>query len=1360
MKLTAKFITAFIFTAIIPLAVLGYLCYGFAKQMLKKQAIEDLALTAEAKKGHLYSFMEAVKGRVTDFSSDGFIRDSAKILQRPVMESQSQKKRSTQKALHVHLKRNKKPLDETIRLISVIDLKGTVIASTNESLIGQDVSESEYFSHGKEGIYISDVFTSHNPAAKEYPYQIAVAAPLTDKRKGKLLGVIVNFYDTTVLNKILSGESWLQKEVHTEASKMRETLDIYLVNKEKLLITPSRFNSEVMRQKVESFPVIESAAGREIKGVYKNYSGCEVIGVSCYIPSKDWTLLLEIGTVEAFRPVVRMRNRILILVIPVAMFTVFLAHILSKESRSAVLAEKLRLEALIRDMREGVLFADENGRVILVNSSAENFLGVAGRHRTGDPLIHYLYGVMERFAEIPKVFKEGKTEYYAGEAMHKDRYLEVTASPVLRGNSYLGTVFVVRDITERKQMMISLQSDRDFISAVLNTTGVLIVVFDSQGRIIRFNLTCERITGYLFQEVKDKCVWDVFLIPEELASVKSVFEGLGEGLLPVRHVNYWITKDGDRRLIEWSNTALMGKDGTVEYVIGTGIDITEREKMESQLRQLSRAVEQSPATVVITDIKGNIKYVNPKFFQLTGYTPEEIIGKNPRILKSGQTSSEEYKLLWDTITFGGEWHGVFCNKKKDGGFYWESATVSSIKDPEGTITNFIAIKEDITELKRITRELKESNERFRLLIQSSQDGILAYDKDFRYTLWNKAMERISGVPSEDILGKVVFEVFPFLDCIGEGESFRDAVKGKASVRLAMPYNVTQTNKCGYFDSAHFPLLDASGKIVGGMGIIRESTLRVQAERRLNAQHAVTRVLADSTTVHEASSKILRILCETLSWDFGAIWLIDQQSDVLRCVEAWYVPLLQLEGFNAITRRATFQMNVGLPGRVWASGEPAWIANIAHDSNFPRVSAAVRENLHAAFAFPIMSGDEIRGVVEFFSHEIQQPDDDLLHMAGSIGSQIGQFIMRKEAEERIHLQLQRVSGLHDVDVAITGGFDLQVSLSIFLDKVVSLLKVDAADVLLLNSSTKALEYAVGRGFRTNAIHHSRLRIGEGTAGRAVIERRLISIPDLEKSRDIFVRTKLSADEGFVSHYVLPLIAKGHVCGVLEIFHRSTLIPDKEWLEFLGVLSTQGAVAIDNATMFHELQRSNAELIMAYDCTLEGWSRALELRDEETEGHTQRVTEMTLRLALEMGVGREDLVHMRRGALLHDIGKMGIPDKILLKPYPLTDEEWTVMRRHPTYAFALLSPISYLKPALDIPYCHHEKWDGTGYPRGLKGEQIPLAARIFTVVDVWDAMRYDRPYRNGLPEEKVREHIGSLAGIHFDSNVVQIFLKMKW
>jgi len=240
--------------------------------------------------------------------------------------------------------------------------------------------------------------------------------------------------------------------------------------------------------------------------------------------------------------------------------------------------------------------------------------------------------------------------------------------------------------------------------------------------------------------------------------------------------------------------------------------------------------------------------------------------------------------------------------------------------------------------------------------------------------------------------------------------------------------------------------------------------------------------------------------------------------------------------------------------------------------------------------------------------------------------------------------------------------------------------------------------------------------------------------------------------------VPLITKGNVVGVLEVYHRAPYEANDEWRTFLETLAGQVAIAVDSAQLFESLQRANADLVLAYDATIEGWSRALDLRDKETEGHTLRVTEITLRLAHAMGIPEDEHVHIRRGALLHDIGKMGVPDAILLKPGPLTEDEWAIMRRHPQHAYDMLAPISYLRPALDIPYCHHEKWDGTGYPRGLKGEAIPLAARLFAVVDVWDALRSDRPYRPAWPEEKVREHTRAGVGTHFDPQVAETFLAM--
>ena len=364
--------------------------------------------------------------------------------------------------------------------------------------------------------------------------------------------------------------------------------------------------------------------------------------------------------------------------------------------------------------------------------------------------------------------------------------------------------------------------------------------------------------------------------------------------------------------------------------------------------------------------------------------------------------------------------------------------------------------------------------------------------------------------------------------------------------------------------------------------------------------------------------------------------------------------------------------------------------------------------------------------------------------------------RRKAENKAQSRLKQLATLHTIDLMITSNLDLRMTMTIFLEQLVPQLQVDAAAVLLLNPHIQTLEFGAGIGFKTSHVQESKLRLGMGPAGVAAIERRMIRINDVQNPEIDFVRKSLVAEEKFRSYCAIPLIAKGQVKGVLEIFHCEKSALDHEWSEFLQALAAQAAIAIDNATLFNELQSSNVELVIAYDSTIESWGKALNLRDRETEDHTQRVTEMTLRVLRTYGMSEKELVHVRRGALLHDIGKMGIPDSILLKNGPLTPEEEEIMHQHPLYAFDILMPIAYLRPALDIPYCHHEKWDGSGYPRGLKGEQIPLAARIFALADIWDALISERRYHEAWPREKVVEYIRSRSGTHFDPNLVELFL----
>jgi len=365
---------------------------------------------------------------------------------------------------------------------------------------------------------------------------------------------------------------------------------------------------------------------------------------------------------------------------------------------------------------------------------------------------------------------------------------------------------------------------------------------------------------------------------------------------------------------------------------------------------------------------------------------------------------------------------------------------------------------------------------------------------------------------------------------------------------------------------------------------------------------------------------------------------------------------------------------------------------------------------------------------------------------------------KQSEEKIKRQFNQLAALRSIDIAITSGLDLNSTLSLILDHVQAHLNIDAASILLLDSHTQHLGFAAGAGFTTSALQHTSLRVGEAHAGKAVLDRKVIHIADLNSRQTSFLRSPLISQENFIAYYAVPLIVKGQVVGVLEIFHRAELHSDNDWLNLMETLAGQAAIAIDNAMLFKNLQLSNSELTLAYDKTIEGWSRALDLRDRETEGHSRRVTEMTFKLASQMGIAQPELVHICRGAMLHDIGKVAIPDDILLKPGPLNDKEWTTMRRHPLIAVELLTSIEHLAPAMDIPRSHHEKWNGMGYPDHLAGENIPLAARLFAVVDVYDALTSDRPYRRAWSKADTMKYINDQSGTHFDPHVVPAFVEM--
>jgi len=354
--------------------------------------------------------------------------------------------------------------------------------------------------------------------------------------------------------------------------------------------------------------------------------------------------------------------------------------------------------------------------------------------------------------------------------------------------------------------------------------------------------------------------------------------------------------------------------------------------------------------------------------------------------------------------------------------------------------------------------------------------------------------------------------------------------------------------------------------------------------------------------------------------------------------------------------------------------------------------------------------------------------------------------------------RQVGALVGVGSAINSSLGLERVLEKVMDTLIALMNAERG-FLMLREPTGELKSRIARGIDNVNLDEDAFVISN-TVVRRVVESGESVLTTNAQEDPRFGEQSSVAVYHLLSILCAPLKIKDELIGVIYVDNRAhTGIFGSDDLEMISAFANQAAVAIDNARLFDDLQESNAELEIAYQATLEGWVRALDLRDKETEGHTRRVTTLTQRLAQSMGVGDDTLVHITRGALLHDIGKMGIPDSILLKPGELTTVERALIQEHPVYAYKMLNPIKFLDPALDIPYCHHEKWDGSGYPRGLKGDEIPLAARIFSIVDVWDALVFDRPYRKGIDPVNVKEMIREQSGSYFDPHVVDAFFALE-
>ncbi|MHB8883303.1 MAG: HD domain-containing phosphohydrolase [Thermodesulfovibrionales bacterium] len=638
-----------------------------------------------------------------------------------------------------------------------------------------------------------------------------------------------------------------------------------------------------------------------------------------------------------------------------------------------------------------------------------------------------------------------------------------------------------------------------------------------------------------------------------------------------------------------------------------------------------------------------------------------------------------------------------------------------MKDDHRTKTELAAeltaLRRRIAKLERMEarqKSLEETWKRYDFIVNTSKDYLSLIDRNYRYVAANDAYCRAQNRTREEIIDSTVSDIWgraafqkiikKQLDYCFAGEEVR--YKGRFRFAAAGPTDM---------DIIYYPYFNNRGIVTHAVVVSRDVTEQQKTEQELLSLKKAVETMQLGVTITDTRGRII--------YTNPAEAAMHSYS------------LKELKKKN---------VRVFAPDSLWRTRT---IESLQEIKSWRRESVNIRK-------------DGSRFPVQLMSDVVKNEEDTPI----GIVTTCEDITDRKSAEDQIRLHMQHLTTLREIDTVILSSLDLKVILNVLLNHLINQLNVDAAAIMLLNPHTLTLEYAEGRGFRSADIRKAQVRLGEGLAGRVALERRLIALPDFSNGGPDSLNSPHLEQEGLASYFGLPLIAKGQVKGTLELFTRSKIEPGTEWLEFLEALAAQAAIAIDNATMFHDLQRSNVELSLAYDTTLDGWSRALDLRDKETEGHSRRVTEITLVIAKAMGISEAEMVHMQRGALLHDIGKLGIPDRILHKPGPLTPEEWAIMKLHPAHAYDMLSPINFLRPAIDIPYCHHEKWDGSGYPRGLQEEKIPLPARIFAIADIWDALCSVRPYREAFDKGKALRHMRGLESSHLDPAVLKVFLEI--
>ncbi len=1014
-----------------------------------------------------------------------------------------------------------------------------------------------------------------------------------------------------------------------------------------------------------------------------------------------------------------------------------------EETLRALKTSEARYRAIVEDNPEMIVRFKPNGVITFVNQAYCSYRGVPAEQLIGErlsstPIKECSKSIEELLARISPDMPSDISEVTITKAGGESRWYRWKTQPIRNDEGqFIEYQSVGEDITvEKKSDQINRQSEQH-LRTLMESIKLIAIIMDTDGMITFCNSHFLETTGWQRDEAMGKNWFDHF-VPQNIAnSIKNeILENARAGLVSSRNENMILSRSGEQILVYWNNTLLRDEEGKITAIASIGEDITDKYYNEKTQEIIYNIAQSTITSANLDELYRSIHEILMDFmpaenFYIALSDPEtEVISfpyhvdqfdEGPAQRKWGNGLTEYVirtgkPLLADPDAFNAmmakgevelvgtpsvDWIGIPLMIENHAigmmGVQTYSEGIRFTKRHEQMLL-FVSTQVAIAiDRKRAEQALLKSKIRNELLIQASTDSILLQSLSGQILDCNTVSEKMFGYTREEFLTMNVSDLVAPDFLVNKPDLLQWQIEN-GGVNRDIP--------CLGKDGKVF-LVEASAKITDVEGnkqavvYFRDVTERKKAENAILESETKFKALTQTTAAGIFINRdhqfqyVNPMWCEITGYTEGELF----------STSLWN--LFHPDEVERVRQEYDLLYQGGLDSirlesaLITKTGEKKWLDISASFIDYQSEKAVIGTAIDITFR--------------------KNREHDLVVMA--------------KISEALRSDLTRE----------------QVRYTI-LTELMELLPIDGAVITTVENKGEVLNLVRSTGC-WSSLDGTKIKANEGLSGFIVYSGK--PYVNFCAARDpYFLYPEMV--ENLITLAGIPMATEGITIGAVIVGSNRVMSEDE--LRLLKTIGDMAASAIHRSDLYEQTFAQAKELKRAYDATLEGWAHALELRDKETQGHSLRIANMTLELAQRMEIDEALLDNIRRGALLHDIGKMGVPDTILLKPGRLTEDEWEIMKKHPTYAFEMLSELPYFKDVLDIPYCHHEWWDGTGYPRGLKGEEIPLAARIFAIVDAWDALVSDRPYRKAWVKQHALKHILDQAGTHFDETIVDHFVRM--